>query len=449
MVGKTALGKYRLLRSLGSGSNAEVFLAEPLGFETHRVVVKRIHDQVVARPHFRKLFDAEVRSMANFSHPYAVRLLEAAVDDPIGPCLVMEYVPGVTLEHLLSRTRRLTLERAGRLLGCICHALQAAHDAGIIHRDLKPANLMVMGAHTPEETIKVMDFGFAGFSAKPYIQLAELTGKGQIHALGTPIYVSPEMVRGDPVDCRSDLYSVGVILFEMLAGRVPFPYEKVERLLAAHVKEPPPRFQKIGCEDIPPEVETVVRLALSKYANERQQSALELAQAYGRVLGENYWDATMPEGWEPMAEAISNTPQAHVMPELPSDPFQVTHQFEAFMPERMAAAKLRGFVEDYGAQVLASEPGMIRMRLGVPAGYKESGGGSGLFGWLSGRRPSVAAGQEPMEVELLMEKPNPSQPRMFVVVAFRPLKDYQPRDRLDWRARCDKLNVVLRRYLGA
>jgi eukaryotic-like serine/threonine-protein kinase len=450
MVGQMALGKYRLLRSLGSGSNAEVFLAEPLGFPNHRVVVKRIHDHVVAQPHFHKLFEAEVRSMANFTHPYAVRLLEAAAADPIGPCLVMEYVPGVTLEHLIARVGRLDPERIGRLLGCFCHALQAAHDAGIIHRDLKPANLMVLNPHTPEETLKVMDFGLAGFSAKPYIQLAELTGKGEIHAMGTPLYVSPEMVRGDPVDCRSDLYSVGVILFEMLTGRLPFRYERVERLIAAHAKEPPPRFQKLGCEDIPPEVERVVHMALSKYANERQQSALALAEAYGRALGEDYWEATMPPGWEPMACVVSCTPLAREAPELPDDPFQITHQFEAFVPERMAAAKLRGFVEDFRAQVVASEPGLIRMRLGVPAGYKESapGGGSRLFGWLS-RRPTVPLGQEPMEVELQMEKPNPSQPRMFVVVAFRPLKDYPPRDRLDWRARCDKVNLALRQYLGA
>ena len=138
MVGTMALGKYRLLRSLGAGSNAEVFLAEPLKYPEYRVVVKRIHDHVVTHPKFRQLFDAEVRSMANFHHPYAVRLLEAAADDPLGPCLVMEYVPGVTLEDVVTRERVLAPRRVGRLLGCFLHALQAAHDAGIVHRDLKP-----------------------------------------------------------------------------------------------------------------------------------------------------------------------------------------------------------------------------------------------------------------------------------------------------------------------
>src|SRR5262249_17150611 len=129
MLGSTVLGKYRLLHPLGSGSNGEVYLAEPLRYPNYRVVVKRILDHVVAHPRFRQLFEAEVRSMANFSHPYAVRFLEASLDDPIGPCLVMEYVPGMTLEALLRRHRRLMPDRIGRLLGYFCHALQAAHDA--------------------------------------------------------------------------------------------------------------------------------------------------------------------------------------------------------------------------------------------------------------------------------------------------------------------------------
>ncbi|MCI0701054.1 MAG: serine/threonine protein kinase [Planctomycetia bacterium] len=449
MVGKVALEKYRVLRSLGSGSNAEVFLAEPLRYPNYRVVVKRIHDHVVGHAKFRTLFEAEVRSMKNFEHPYAVRLLEASLDDPLGPCLVMEYVPGVTLEYLLSRQKKLSPQRVGRLLGCFCHALHAAHHAGIIHRDLKPANLMVLHAHTPEESLKVMDFGFAGFAAKPHLQLAELTGRGPIQAMGTPAYVSPEMIRGDPVDCRSDLYSVGVILYEMLTGRLPFHYETQDRLLSGHLYENPPRFSKIGCHGIPAPVEAVVQFALSKYANERHQTALELAESYSMAIGEDCWESTMPAGWEPMAGPISNTPQARPAPDLPENPFHITHQFEAHLPERMAAVKLRGFVEDYRGQVMASEPGVIRLRLGVPPGYKESSGTSGVLSWFSlMRRPSVARGQEPIEVELHLEKRHPSQTTLTVRADFRPLKDYPPKDRYNWQERCEKLHRVLRQYLG-
>ena len=452
MDGKIALGKYRLLRSLGAGSNAEVFLAEVLRSPNDRVVVKRVHDHVVKHPKFHTLFEAEIRSMENFNHPYAVKLIEASLTDPIGPCLVLEYVPGLTLEQLLRKHRTLPLDRVGRLLGFLCHALQAAHEAGIVHRDLKPANLMVANAGSVNETLKVMDFGFAGFSAKPHIQLAELTGSGPMYAMGTPGYVSPEMIRGDTVEGRSDLYSVGVILFELITGRLPFGGRTQEKLLAAHVKEPPPRFHKIGFSHISPGVEATVQLALSKYPNERHQCARDLAEMFGHAVGEPLWDITRPAGWEdadlPMAEEANDSPPAR--PRRSDNPFEIAHEFEAMMPERMAAAKLRGFIEDVNGIVLASEPGVIRMRVGVPQGYKEpTPGGSAVMSWLSGiRKPAVNRGQEPIELELQMEKRDPTQPRLSVVVAFRPLKDYPPRDSAAWETRCDKLHTMLRAYLG-
>ncbi|MBA4066790.1 MAG: hypothetical protein C0501_24400 [Isosphaera sp.] len=450
MQGKLALGRYRLARPLGRGSNAEVFLAHPVADPARPVVVKRVHPHVAEHPKFRQRFAAEVRSMANFAHPYAVRFLEASLDDPLGPCLVMEYVPGVTLADLIDRDKVLHPLRVGRLLGHMCHALQAAHDAGVVHRDLKPANLMVSDPGAGAEALKVMDFGFAGFAAKPHLQLAELTGHGPIYAIGTPAYVSPEMVRGDTADARSDLYSVGVVLYELLTGRLPFDHPTTDRLLAAQVKDPPPRFSKVGAGHVPPGVEAAVQLALAKYPNERPQSARELVEVFGRGLGVDFWEATAPAGWEPplpVAEEIGPDDP----PPAPADPHHVTHEFEAFLPERLAAAKLKGFVDDLGGQVLASEPGLIRLRLGVPAGYREAPEkGSAIFGWFrSVARPAVARGQEPVELELHMDKPDPRNPRLSVVAAFRPLKDYPPASTRQWRDRCDQLNAMLRQYLGA
>lgn len=456
MLGKTALGKYRLLRSLGSGNNGEVFLAEPVRYPNNRVVVKRVHDEVVAHPKFQQLFEAEVRSMRNFTHPYSVRLLDASVNDPLGPCLVMEYVPGITLESVLARRQRMDPIRVGRLLGYLCHALQAAHDAGIIHRDLKPANLMVANAGQPTETIKVMDFGFAGFVARPHIQLAELTGEGSIVAIGTPQYVSPEMIRGDRVDTRSDLYAVGVMLFEMLTGRLPFRAEVMDQLLAAHVNQPPPRFGRVGCAGIPPEVEEVVQLALSKYPIERQQTAREVAEGYGRALGEKFWEDTAPAGYEPPPRAQTyipaHTPASHPGVKMP-DPYRLDDTFQVSIPERMVAAKLRGFVEDVDATVLASEPGLIRLRVGQPSGYqsKPVGTGSTLLGWITGRTPPPppTKGQEPIAVELHMEKPDPGLTLLRVSVACSPVNDHPPNDLPLWQARCGKLQTMIRQYLGA
>src|SRR5205085_4142838 len=144
--------------------------------------------------------------------------------DPQGPCIIMEYIRGVTLDTLLHRNGRLNPARVSRLLGQLCEALQAAHSEGIVHRDLKPANLMVVDPDTPYEKIKVMDFGLAKLidHANGIGMMYRATETGLDFAVGTPGYISPEQVRGEEVDYRSDLYSVGVILFELLTGKLPF-----------------------------------------------------------------------------------------------------------------------------------------------------------------------------------------------------------------------------------
>ena len=142
LIGQFALGHYELLQLIGEGSNGEVYLARPRDFPKQYVVVKRMKPHLLASPRFRQFFEGEVHSMARFNHPYVVQLFDASLDDPIGPCLVLEYVPGVTLETLLEQYPRWYPERMATIVGKLCHALQAAHDAGIMHRDLKPANIM-------------------------------------------------------------------------------------------------------------------------------------------------------------------------------------------------------------------------------------------------------------------------------------------------------------------
>ena len=447
MLGTLALGKYRLLRPLGAGNNAAVFLAEPAACPSERVVVKRVHPHVAAHPTFRRMFAAEVRSLAELSHPYLVGLVDASASDPGGPCLVLEFVPGITLETLLQHDRCLEPGRAAQLLGCLCHGLQAAHAAGVVHRDLKPANLMVTAAGSPAEAVKVMDFGFAGFAARPHLQLAELTGRGPVWAIGTPEYVSPEMVRGDTVDTRSDLYAVGVMLFELLTGRLPFAYPDQDRLLAAHLNESPPRFAAVGCGYVPADAEEVVRLALAKFPNERPQTARELCEAFGRAVGQpDLWDWAAPEGWEEPDPGPVEVPPD----DGPADPFRVADAFEVATPERLAAVKIRGFLDDTGGAVVASEPGLVVLRLGLPDGVTPPpAGGSGILGWLAAkRRPAVAPGREPVEVELRMEKPAPAVARLRVTVTCRPVAGYPPAHLDRWQARCDKIHVLLRQYLG-
>src|SRR5262245_57053017 len=160
MVGRVFMGRYEVLRLLGEGGMGRVYLARQLDLG-RQVVVKVMHEHVAVDQLFRDRFKREMQLMAHFQHPYAVALSDASLDDPQGPCIVMEYIRGVTLDVLLSRNTRLTATRVGRLLGQLCEVLQTAHTEGIIHRDLKPANLMVVDPDTPYEILKVMDFGLA------------------------------------------------------------------------------------------------------------------------------------------------------------------------------------------------------------------------------------------------------------------------------------------------
>ena len=427
-MGDIFLGQYESAGFLGRGSMGSVYRAHPIGQPERDVVVKVMLPHVAAQPRFRQLFLGEVQSMARLRHPYIVRLLDSSLDDPRGPCLVMEYIPGITLEGLLSKEGRLTVGRAGLLLGSLCHALAAAHELGIVHHDLKPANLMIVAVGTFEESLRVMDFGLARFSSKPHFTLERLSGEAHSSTQGTPSYISPEQLRGDEVDARSDLYSVGVVLFEILTGQMPFPHSDVDRVLRAHVHERPLTFARVGTRDVPAAVERVVQLCLSKFAVERPQSARELARLYSEAIDIDIWDAAQPEVPTEAAAPLPPTPIA--------DRGAIVHELDAWMPERIAVVKLRGFLEAIGGRVVESEPGLLRIRLGEPE---------------KGKRPGRGKPDEPrslpIEIELRMVKRNSSDNVLRITVVFRPFTDPTLLLAADWCNRCENLYKELQSYL--
>src|SRR5713226_10467699 len=143
MLGRIFLGRYEAIKLLGEGGMGRVYLAKQTDLG-RQVVIKVMHDHIASDPKFRDRFQRETLVMARFQHPYAVTLYDASLDDPQGPCIVMEYIRGITLDSLLKNNNgRLTPARVGRLLGQLCDVLHAGHSEGIVHRDLKPANLMV------------------------------------------------------------------------------------------------------------------------------------------------------------------------------------------------------------------------------------------------------------------------------------------------------------------
>ena len=282
MVGRVFLNRYEAVRLLGEGGMGRVYLAkqQDLG---RQVVVKVMHDCVASDPVFCERFQREMLLMARFQHPYAVTLHDASLNDPQGPCIVMEYIRGITLDVLLRRNMRLNPNRVGRLLQQLCEVLQAAHSEGIIHRDLKPANLMVVDPETPYEMIKVMDFGLAKLLG-PTANM-NVTSAGSDLAVGTPGYMCPEQARGEEMDHRGDLYSVGVILFELLSGRLPFTGASTMDVLLAHATEEPPCFSQMGVgSSVAPAVEAVVKSCLAKNPADRPANARMLFEQFLEAL---------------------------------------------------------------------------------------------------------------------------------------------------------------------
>jgi eukaryotic-like serine/threonine-protein kinase len=441
MVGRTFLGRYETVRLLGEGGMGRVYLARQLDLG-RQVVVKVMHDHIANDPNFRKRFLRETEAMARFQHPYVVTLYDASINDPEGPCIVMEYIKGVTLDTLLQRNNRMGAPRITRLLAQLCEALFAAHSEGIVHRDLKPANLMVVDADSPYEKVKVMDFGLAKLtdtSARP-IHKSHVTNTD--FAVGTPGYISPEQVRGEELDHRSDLYSVGVILFELLTGRLPFAGGETMDVLLAHATQPPPSFKDIGAQlSVPPAVEAVVQRCLAKNPGDRFPTARELAEAYEAALSVKDGAPDSSQAFvptEPMRQPNEPTPPPGSIEPGEYDPLVVVHYLEAWMPEQIASYKLRGFVNDVGGEVQESVAGKIRVRLGHKGSVYFV---PGPLSWLG-----LGGGAGVIDMELKLERGPRDSSLLRITVKMRSGTSKSTLSE-SFKDRCDQVFCDLRAYL--
>ena len=430
MIGRVFLGRYEVVRLLGEGGMGKVYLARQLDLG-RKVVIKVMHDHIAQEEKFRERFQRETLLMARFQHPFSVTLYDASLTDPLGPCIVMEYVRGINLEVLLQKNGRLSAGRVGRLINQLCEVLQSAHDEGMIHRDLKPANLMVLDHDTPREKIKVMDFGLAKLIIDS-ATIKNVTESNYDFAVGTPGYICPEQVRGEAVDHRSDLYSVGVILYELLTGRLPFVGLTSMDLMLAHATEKAPSFKELDLDGlIPASVEQVVFSCLEKDPKDRPQSARELIDRYETALAID--EMGLPEAATETATLAA--------PVVYDDPTTFTFHLEAWMPESIAVMKLRGYAHDMGGEVTESLPGLIRLRIGVAAGLKGKKSGMMSLSWLGFGRKG------PISLELHLHQIDPQRSnRLFIQVVFRPNSISQLKDPV-WRERCTESFIELRAYL--
>ncbi|MBN6050368.1 Stk1 family PASTA domain-containing Ser/Thr kinase [Nonomuraea sp. RK-328] len=292
-------GRYELDGVVGRGGMAEVYRARDIRLD--RIVAIKTLRSDLARDHtFQARFRREAQSAASLNHPAVVAVYDTGEDVTDGtpvPYIVMEYVDGRTLRDLLRADRRLMPERASELVDGILRALDYSHRGGIVHRDIKPANVMI----TRAGDVKVMDFGIARAMAD---SAATMTQTAQV--IGTAQYLSPEQARGERVDARSDIYSTGCVLYELLTGQPPFTGDSPVAIAYQHVREEPIPPSQIDPE-IPQWADAIVLKAMAKDPAHRYQSASEMRADIQRAM------TGMPVDAQTMAMNNTYAPQTRMM----------------------------------------------------------------------------------------------------------------------------------------
>lgn len=271
----TILGKYRIVARLGRGGMAEVYKAYQPGMNRY-VAIKVLHSQFVDDPNFIGRFEREALAVGKLRHANIVQAFDFDREDDIY-FMAMEYINGPTLSDELAARRQAgkpySLKEIARIFTALCSAIDYAHTRGMVHRDLKPANVMI----NEEGQVVLTDFGITRM-----LGAAQFTQTGAMP--GTPAYMSPEQARGQHGDTRSDIYSLGVMLYELTTGVVPFDADTPLAIILKHVSAPLPLPTKIA-PDLPPAVEGVIVKAMHKQPAERYQRADDLAAALREAVG--------------------------------------------------------------------------------------------------------------------------------------------------------------------
>jgi len=283
LVGRKIAGKFAIERMLGAGAMGVVYRARQVALEK-TVAIKVLHRDLAADPEFAERFLREARAASRLDHPNSIRVFDFG-EEPDGLLYIaMEYVEGRDLAHVISEHRG-PLPPAN-IVDLLCQALAAlavAHDMGVLHRDLKPENIMVLRGKSDEgqaiEIVKVCDFGIAKITETVADEPEQRRAKHSTGLIiGTPAYMSPEQARGEKLDARSDLYSMGVVLYELVTGRVPFEATTPLGVALKHIGEQPVPPSQLGA-GVDAALEAICLKAMSKSPGDRYQNAREMRQA--------------------------------------------------------------------------------------------------------------------------------------------------------------------------
>jgi serine/threonine protein kinase len=307
LIGRVIADRYLILAKLGEGGMGRVYVAEHVKMN-RQCAIKVMNPSLMNDPESARRFAREASNAARILHPNVAAVFDYGEADRI-VYLVMEYVDGDSLSTILERDRVLDPRRAIDIARQVADGLSSAHELGLIHRDLKPDNIIVASRRNGRETAKVVDFGIA--KAVSDAPQDSLTRSGLV--IGTPEYMSPEQLLGDPVDARTDIYALGCILFQMLTGVRPFEAESRELMLRRRLHEPPPHVRDLRPE-LPRRLDTLIAYMLARAPGDRMASAAEVCAQLDPALALSGWD---PSSLRASVKSTRATPQ--VTP-LTSDP---------------------------------------------------------------------------------------------------------------------------------
>ena len=278
-IGSVFANRYKVVETLGKGGMGVVFRAKDNQLD-EVVALKTLRSDVLSQdPTLLQRFKLEIKLARKITHKNVLRTHDFGEFEGT-PYISMEYLEGVTLKDLQKRKGALPLGVGLQIAKQMCHGLAAAHAQGVIHRDIKPQNMLII----PETgDLKIMDFGIATVSNvkdESAPQDSAITGAGVV--LGTPDYLPPELGRGQQADFRSDIYCMGVVLFELFCGRLPFPGESPLQIVVAHMQNAPPKPRSIK-PGIPMDLEAVILKCLEKDRDKRFQTVDELTEALNAI----------------------------------------------------------------------------------------------------------------------------------------------------------------------
>ncbi len=413
MLGMTILGRYVVTKFLQESGTGRMFLATEKG-TNRQVVLRLLPAKLCSQLQFQDMFRREMELLGRLKHPNIAGLYDSASSTPYGPCVFTEYVDGESVGALLKKEHRFSPLQVGKWLGQICSALQFAHGLGVFHRSLNSANIRVVNPGAANEVVKIMDFGLAKPTLITHLPLDKFpTLFRSIAAL--PEYLSPEQLHGGEIDGRSDLYSLGVVLFELLTGQRPHGpgagSQGVNLANTATRRPQAPAFEKLGVLAVPRGIEDVVQRCLCEYTAERPRDARELVRDYERALAEKITvdDAAVAVTKPPSSTTLSGMYRA-------PRPGTVVFAMEAWMPESIAVMKLQGFLSGVTSEILENAPGLVRVRLHRPHKPPATPAKSGIFGIRGHAKNLAPPPPSPIEMKLYMERKDPNQPNLLSMV---------------------------------